>query len=115
VNPNNKGRASLVSVITTPLGFFALSLLIVEGFLGITLIGPAAELQRFWGMMIGAALFLIVVTLVTLLVWRKPQNLTFSGGEHIQHDKMALGDQDTSLSTRDTSTSPADVGNGENE
>jgi hypothetical protein len=94
VNPDQKGRASLVSVITTPLGFFALSLLIVEGFLGIILVGSDLEKwQKFTGLLIGAVLFILIVVLVTVLVWKKPQHLTFSERSHLEHDKEfgALG------------------------
>lgn len=74
-------RASIIGVITSPLGFFALSLLIVEGFLGIVLsISDLGSGQKFWGMIIGAVLFVFVVLLVFILVWKKPTNLTF--GEH---------------------------------
>ena len=88
MNSDNRGRASLVSVITTPLGFFALSLLIVEGFLGIILIGSNLEAwQKFMGLIIGAFLFIIIVSVVTILVWKKPQHLTFSERSHLEHEK----------------------------
>lgn len=92
MSPDNKGRASLVSVITTPLGFFALSLLIVEGFLGIILVGSnLAAYQKFVGMLIGAGLFVLIVVLVTILVWRRPQNLTFSELSHLEHERALYG------------------------
>jgi len=95
VKPDNKGRASLISVITTPLGFFALALLIVEGFLGVVLMGSGLkENQKFAGMWMGAALFVLIVLIVTILVWKKPQHLTFSEVGHLEHDKM-YGDQNT--------------------
>lgn len=89
MKPDNRGRASLVTVITTPLGFFALSLLIVEGFLAITMFTSGNDSgARAWGMGIGSALFIIVVAVVTILVWKKPQNLTFSEVSHIKHDEI---------------------------
>ena len=74
-------RTSIIQVITSPLGFFALSLLTVEGFLGITLIySKLTPESQFWGMMVGAVMFVIVVAIVSLLVAFIPKNLTY--GEH---------------------------------
>src|SRR3989344_5850575 len=76
-------RKNIISAINTPLGFFALSLLIVEGFLGIVLIfSQSLEKPYFWGMLIGAFLFLLVVSLVWLLVWNKPTHLTLEGKDY---------------------------------
>lgn len=81
-------RKNIISVITNPLGFFALSLLIVEGFLGIVLIfSKSLENPYFWGMVIGAILFFLVVIGAWLLVWFKPRNLTFGGRDYIERDK----------------------------
>ncbi len=86
-----------MSVITTPLGFFALSLLIVEGFLGIILIGSGLSgSQKFAGLFMGAGLFLLVVLVVTILVWFRPQQLTFSEGSHLAHERF-LGAKDDQL------------------
>jgi hypothetical protein len=107
LNPDDKGRATLVSVINTPLGFFALSLLIVEGFIGIILVGSGLNKtgttgvnnnltgnQKFAGMLLGIFLFVLVVVMVTILVWFKPTHLTFSERSHLEHEKM-YGDQST--------------------
>jgi len=99
LRPDHKGRASLVSVITTPLGFFGLALLIVEGFLGIILIGSNRQgglngNQQFAGIWIGSGLFVLIVLIVTILVWVKPQHLTFSESSHIAHDRMTFGDKE---------------------
>lgn len=82
-------RSSIITVITTPLGFFALSLLIVEGFLGITLGFTKVENQWFYfvGMVIGAGLFILVVGLVFYLVLKKPRNLILSGKEYLDFKK----------------------------
>ncbi len=113
VNPDNKGRATLVSIITTPLGFFALSLLIVEGFIGIILIGSSVSGtdnalsggQKFGGMLIGAGLFLLVVGVVTILVWNKPENLTFGEKSHLERRKTQ-GDPDNLFTERELKARP---------
>lgn len=106
MNTENSGRATLVSVITTPLGFFALSLLIVEGFLGLVLLGSNLEAgQKFLGLMIGSALFILVVGAVVVLVWTKPQNLTFSEASHLAHEKF-LGNKDDPLTAKELKDLP---------
>lgn len=78
-------RSSLIGVVTAPLGFFALSLLIVEGFLTISLIYSGLDAGgKFWGMMIGTGLFILVVVGVFVLVWCKPTNLTFGESSHLR-------------------------------
>ena len=82
-------RSDLIHAITSPLGFFALSLLIVEGFLTISLIfSNLSSESKFWGMIIGAGLFIIVVIDVWILVWRKPENLTFGEDSHLKRLQM---------------------------
>jgi hypothetical protein len=78
-----EGRSNIIKAITTPLGFFALSLLIVEGFLGITLGFAKVDNQWFYfsGMIIGALLFIIVVVMVFYLTLTKPEELV-SGAEN---------------------------------
>lgn len=106
MNADNKGRTTLVSVITTPLGFFALSLLIVEGFLGIILIGSGlGASQKFWGLWVGAGLFLIVVIVVSVLVWQKPENLTFGEASYIEKQKL-LGDPSNQLTEKELQAEP---------
>lgn len=84
MEPQEK-RTSILYAITSPLGFFALSLLIVEGFLTIVLIfSDLAANNKFFGMLIGAGLFLLVVIGVLLLVCFKPENLTFSENSHLK-------------------------------
>lgn len=78
-------RANLIQVVTSPLGFFALSLLIVEGFLTVVLSFSDLDANsKFIGMLIGAGLFLVVVLGVLVLVWKKPTNLTFGEKSHLQ-------------------------------
>ena len=103
---NDKGRASLVSVITTPLGFFALSLLIVEGFLGIILVGSNLDAgQKFAGMWLGAGLFVLIVLIVTGLVIWKTESLTFAGKDYLEKQKMA-GDSTNQLTESQLKAEP---------
>lgn len=85
-----KSRSSIVEVVRNPLGFFALSLLIVEGFLGITLIfSDGLDSRAKWcGMVIGTVLFALVVILVFVLVWKKPENLIYGGDEYMESKKI---------------------------
>lgn len=81
--------SDLIHAITAPLGFFALSLLIVEGFLTIALVGSdLAPDNKFIGMIIGAGLFILVVVGVLALVWFKPENLTFGENSHLKKLEM---------------------------
>ena len=80
-------RSSIINAINSPLGFFALSLLIVEGFLGIVLIFSGLENNgKFWGMIIGTGLFVLVVVIVSLLVAFKPKNITFGQESHLMEE-----------------------------
>jgi len=71
-------RTETIKSITAPLGFFVLALLIVETFLGVVLVGASleADLKRLC-IIAGISLFVLVVSFVFLLVWFKPQSLTF--------------------------------------
>lgn len=104
-----KYRSAIVSVITSPLGFFALSLLIVEGFLTIALVfsglDPAAKLIGMW---IGAILFFLVVLGVWILVLFKPTNLTFGEQSHLEHEKMSAN-----FGTEQTSQTKYEISKGE--
>ncbi len=67
----------LVEAVQKPLGFYTLALLVVEAFRAAVLIGANGldSTQRFTGMLIGVELFLTVVAIVTVLVWKKPERL----------------------------------------
>ncbi|MFQ6616836.1 MAG: hypothetical protein ACE5HZ_08770 [Fidelibacterota bacterium] len=70
--------------VRTPLGFYALTLLIVEGFLGTVIV--ATDLPsgiKILGIWTGAALFLLVILIVTLLTWFKPTNLMYDQYGHL--------------------------------
>jgi len=87
------GWARIVEAIDKPLGFYVLALLIVEGFLALVL--TLSELQdqaKERGMWAGVGLFLIVVLVVTVCVWKKPTHLTFTErGSLTQMGKMTYG------------------------
>lgn len=85
--PVENNRPNLIQAITSPLGFFALSLFVVEGFLTIALtLSNLSPHDKFIGMLVGAGLFVIVVAGVFLLVLIRPTNLTFSEYSHL-HSK----------------------------
>lgn len=85
----NRNRSDIVSVVTSPLGFFALSILIIEGFLAIVLIfSDVPASAKISGMNIGAGLFFLVVLGVWSLVLLKPTNLTFGEQSHLEHERM---------------------------
>lgn len=77
-------RTRIIEAITAPLGFFVLALLIVETFLGTVLLGADLEKsQKMIGLWAGVGMFVLVVIIVALLVWHKPQNLTFDKTAHL--------------------------------
>lgn len=86
-------RNNIIRAVTSPLGFFVLSLLIVEGFLAIVLIfskEPREANFNLWGMVIGALLFSLIVILVWILVWFRPKNLTLEGKHYFNIEKNRI-------------------------
>ncbi len=78
-------RNQIIEAITAPLGFFVLALLIVESFLATVLIGTALEnTDKLNGMYLGVGLFVFVTLVVSILVWFKPDNLTFDKEAHLR-------------------------------
>ena len=74
----------IIEAVTAPLGFFVLALLIVEGFLATALIGAELEnSDKVLGMWLGVGLFILVTVAVFVLVWFKPQSLTFDKAAHL--------------------------------
>jgi len=83
-------RSNIIHAINSPLGFFALSLLIVEDFLAIALIfskEPKDLLFNLIGLIGGAVLFILVVILVWLIVWKKSHHLTLEWRHHFELEK----------------------------
>jgi hypothetical protein len=98
-NNNGQGRSAIIKGIDNPLGFFVLALLIVEAFL--TLVLTYADIKDevkptfIW---IGCILFIIVVVMVCLLVWFKPENLTFDRNAHLNRGKEQFGSDQQKIS-----------------
>lgn len=73
-----------IEAVTAPLGFFVLALLIVEAFLATVLVGAELEnSDKVLGMYLGVGMFVLVISTVFILVWFKPQNLTFDKDAHL--------------------------------
>ena len=61
-----------------PLGFYVLSLLIVEATIGLVLTASKLSAEHvWWGFLIAVGLFLLVFIVVTVLVICFPKNLLF--------------------------------------
>lgn len=81
--PRARSRASLIQGVTTPLGFFVLSLIIVEGTLAIVLSASNLSEEHVWdGFCWMVALFAAVIVIVTVLVFWKPEKLLYGKEEH---------------------------------
>jgi hypothetical protein len=95
VNNQVGARSGILKVITSPLGFFVLALLIAETMITIVLVGSNLEQsQKFYGLLLGVSMFVLVVILVTLLVWFKPENLIFDRDAHlIDRGKIPYGSE----------------------
>jgi len=100
----SNARIKIIEAIAAPLGFFVLALLIVESFLAIVLVG--ADLQnndKILGMWLGVGLFIMVTIAVFVLVWFKPQNLTFDKAAHlIDRGKAVYGTEKYPINNIDT-------------
>lgn len=102
MNENSKNQ--MIEVITAPLGFFVLALLIVESFLATVLIGASLErADKINGMYLGVGLFLLVMLIVAVLVWFKPDNLTFDKEAHLRNrGKPPFGSDSKTMSTTES-------------
>ena len=96
-------RAGLVSVITSPLGFFVLSLLIVETTIAVVLVqSDLLPQDKFYGLLLAVGMFVLVVVVVTLLVWFKAEKLTFDRDAHlIDRGKIPYGSETDQLKASD--------------
>lgn len=85
-------KVSILEAITAPLGFFVLALLIVESFLGLVLTRTNLEKSDIIpGIYVGVGLFCFVVILVFVLVWFKPENLTFDKEANLRRLEQHFG------------------------
>ena len=88
-------RVGIIRAISTPLGFYVLSLLIVEATLGLVLTASKLSEEHVWlGFFVAIGLFLLVFLVVTGLVIWSPRNLLFGKEEHSNPalDSSALQD-----------------------
>jgi len=94
----------IIEAVTAPLGFFVLALLIVEAFLATVLIGGDLEKSdKVIGMWLGVGLFCLVTIAVFVLVWFKPESLTFDKEAHlIDRGKAHFGTESFLASDRDS-------------
>ena len=89
-------RAQILQKVTTPLGFYVLTLLILEGTLSIVLTCSKLTEEHIWsGFLWMVGVFIGVVILVSLFVWKKPESLLFEKEQYLppQLDTSALRDQ----------------------
>lgn len=76
-------RVGIIRAISTPLGFYVLSLLIVEATIGLVLTASKlSEDHVWWGLLVVIGLFLLVFLVVTGLVIWSPKNLLYGKEEH---------------------------------
>jgi len=76
-------RVGIIRAISTPLGFYVLSLLIVEATIGLVLTASKlTEDHVWWGFFVVIGLFLLVFIVVTILVIWFPKNLLYGKEEH---------------------------------
>ena len=98
-------RHKIVQAIHSPLGFFALALLIVEFFLFGA--GVWFDLSAGWRIVavgVGVILFLVVFVTVVLLVIKYPRNLVFSEESHLQYDRLHIFGTEERVMTGQTLT-----------
>ena len=82
-------RRKIISYVKSPLGFFALALLIVESFLfGGGKWFDLSETMRIVTIGTGVVLFLVVIGVVTMLAVKYPQALVFSEHSHLEWEYM---------------------------
>lgn len=85
-------RARLLETVNAPLGFYVLALLIVESFLATALLGGGLDTySQFMALWMGVGMFVLVVAAVTVLVWKKPENLTFDKQAHLDRTTSGYG------------------------
>ena len=77
-------RSGIIGAISTPLGFYVLSLLIVEATIGLVLTASKLSVEHvWWGFFVAVGLFLLVFIVVTVLVIWFPKNLLYGKEEHL--------------------------------
>jgi hypothetical protein len=101
-------RTETIRGISSPLGFCALALLIVEGFLfGAGAVFPLNEDVRLVLIFIGVALFLVVFATVIFLVVQHPEKLVFTERSHLAAAAMRYGSKELPMSENELRALPA--------
>jgi hypothetical protein len=94
--PSSKGsRTDIIRSITTPLGFFALALLIIEATLAIVLSCSKLSEEHVWeGFIWMLVIFASTLLIVTFFTWLNPKNLLYGKEEYLSPalDPLALKD-----------------------
>lgn len=93
-----KKSQGILGQVTTPLVFFALALLVIEGIIGITVVKSKLDaIQQFYMILVMAFLFLAVVGLVAWITVKYPLNLM----DRVD-DSMKLQEEMTNLLDSET-------------
>lgn len=80
---NQNNRIGVIEAITSPLGLFALALLIIESTIGVVLTtSKIPPEQIIYGLLIGSFLFLFTVSIVTYLTIYYPKHLIYDKDSH---------------------------------
>lgn len=90
-NDNNsiKEYKGILGQVTSPLIFFALALLVIEGIIGITVVKSQLDAtQQFYMILVMAFLFLAVVGLVAWITVKYPLNLMDKVDESIARNEV---------------------------
>ena len=81
----------IIGSVRSPLGFFCLSLLIVEVFLlGAGIFFDIPQRIRVYSLGVGVLLFLVVFFSVVWLVVKHPRNLVFTESSHVRFAELRI-------------------------
>ena len=84
-----KERKGILGQVTSPLIFFALALLVIEGIIGITVVKSKLDaIQQFYMILVMTFLFLAVVGLVAWITVKYPLNLMDKVDENLRRNEL---------------------------
>lgn len=84
-----KEYKGILGQVSTPLIFFALALLVIEGIIGITVVKSKLDaIQQFYMILVMAFLFLAVVGLVAWITVKYPLNLMDKVDENLKRNEL---------------------------
>ena len=84
-----KEYKGILRQVTSPLIFFALALLVIEGIIGITVVKSKLDaIQQFYMILVMAFLFLSVVGLVAWITVKYPLNLMDKVDENLKRNEL---------------------------